>query len=64
MAGQTTMPVPGASALMGQPSIGQQVAGETDEQRRKRLASLQAAKQLPVGVSSLAQDYGSALSMS
>lgn len=59
------MSVPGASSLMtGAPSIGDQVAGETDEQRRKRLQQLAASKQLPVGMSSLAADYGSAISTS
>lgn len=57
------MSVPGASSIMsGAPSIGDQVAGETDDQRRKRLQALQASKQLPVGMSSLAEGYGSALS--
>lgn len=41
-----------------------QVAGETEEQRKKRLANMQAAKQLPVGMSSLADGYGSAMSTS
>lgn len=54
------MSVPGASALMGAPSLSEQVAGETEEQRRKRLMALQAAKQLPVGASSLAGGYGAA----
>lgn len=55
------MSVPGASSLYNAPSVGDQVAGETEEQRRKRLLKLQAAKQLPVGQSSLAQGYGAAL---
>ena len=59
------MAVPGASSLMtGAPSLADQVAGETDEQRRKRLQQLAASKQLPVGMSSLAEGYGSALSAS
>lgn len=58
------MSVPGASSLMDAPSMADQVAGETEEQRRKRLAGMQAAKQLPVGMSSLADGYGSAMSMS
>jgi hypothetical protein len=63
MAGQMTMP--GASALMGTaPSLGQQVAGETADERKKRLQAMQASKQLPVGMSSLAPDYGAALSTS
>lgn len=60
------MSVPGASNLMqGDPSLGQQVQGETDEQRRRRLAALQANKMLPsTGVSSFSSfnaDYGAAL---
>lgn len=54
------MSVPGASSLMPQ-SPADQVAGETEEQRRKRLQKLQAARQLPAGASSLAQNYGAAL---
>lgn len=53
----------GVSAMpgMGAPSIADQVAGETEEQRRKRLQMLQAARQLPVGQSSLGAGYGAAL---
>lgn len=59
------MSVPGASSLMtGAPSLADQVAGETEDQRRKRLQQLQASKQLPVGMSSLADGYGSALATS
>jgi hypothetical protein len=58
---QIGMSVPGASSLM--PSPADQVAGETDDERKKRLQQLQASKQLPVGASSLADGYGSALSM-
>ncbi len=58
---QIGMSVPGASDLM--PAIGDQVANETEEQRKKRLQNIAASKQLPVGASSLAPDYGSALSM-
>jgi hypothetical protein len=59
------MAVPGASSLMtGAPSLADQVAGETADQRRKRLQALTASKQLPVGMSSLADGYGSALSTS
>jgi hypothetical protein len=58
------MAVPGASALMDAPSISDQVAGETAEQRRKRLQAMQAAQKLPAGISSLAPDYGAAMSMS
>jgi hypothetical protein len=55
------MSVPGASSLMDQPSIANQVAGETEEQRRKRMQAMQGAKQLPIGISSLADGYGSAM---
>jgi hypothetical protein len=61
---QIGMSVPGASSLMDQLSMADQVAGETAEQRRKRMAGMQAAKQLPVGMSSLADGYGSAMSVS
>ena len=54
------MSVPGASALMP-PSPADQVAGETEEERRKRLQKLQAARQLPVGQSAIGQGYGAAL---
>lgn len=52
----------GASALMDQ-SPADQVAGETEEQRRKRLQAAQSARQMP-GASDLmsaAAGYGSAL---
>ena len=49
--------VPGASSLAAQ------VNSETDEQRRRRLQQLQASKQLPAGMSSLAAGYGSALAL-
>jgi hypothetical protein len=62
MAGQMTMPVPGASALMGtSPSLGDQVAGETDEARRKRLMALQVSKQQPGASAILGNGYGAAL---
>jgi hypothetical protein len=57
------MSVPG-SMTDAQSSLAQQVQGETDEERKKRLAQLRAAQGLPAGVSSLAQGYGSALGMS
>lgn len=57
------MSIPGASSLMDAKSIGDQVAGETDEQRKKRLQNMKVAQQLPVGMSSLADGYGSAMSM-
>lgn len=53
------MSVPGATALMGSPA--DQVGAETEDERRKRLQKLQAARQLPVGGASLAQGYGAAL---
>lgn len=59
----SNMSVPGASSLMGPPSLGDQVAGETEDQRKKRLQAMQASKQLPVGMSSLAEGYGSAVGM-
>lgn len=55
------MSVPGATSLFNTQSPADQVAGETEEERRKRLMKLQAAKQLPAGVSSLGQGYGAAL---
>jgi hypothetical protein len=61
MPSQIGMSVPGASSLM--PSPADQVAGETEEQRKKRLKALQDAQQLPVGISSLGEGYGSALTM-
>jgi hypothetical protein len=54
------MSVPGATALMP-PSPADQVANETEEQRRKRLQKLQAARQLQgAGAASLAPNYGAA----
>jgi hypothetical protein len=59
------MSVPGAtSSLMDQPSIASQVAGETEEERKRRIQAMQNARQLPNGLSSLASGYGSALTMS
>lgn len=58
------MSVPGASSLMGSaPSLADQVAGETAEQRKKRMQAMQNSQQLPVGMSSLASGYGSAFGM-
>lgn len=51
------MSVPGASSLMPTTSIADQVAGETEEQRKKRLAALQASKMLPGSTNSLAPGY-------
>lgn len=58
------MSVPGASTLMTAPSAADSVAGETAEERRKRLQAMANAKQLPAGISSLAPDYGAAMSVS
>lgn len=64
-ASSTGMSVPGASSLMPDMSLGQQVAGETEEARKRRLAALQANKMLPsTGASafnSFSSDYGSAV---
>lgn len=54
------MSVPGATSLFP-PSSADQVAGETEDQRKKRLQKLQAARQLPVGASALGGGYGAAL---
>jgi hypothetical protein len=61
MAAQIGMSVPGASSLMGQPSLASQVAGETEEQRKKRLANLQASQQQPGASALLGAGYGAAL---
>ena len=53
------MSVPGASALM--PSLSDQVAGETEDQRKKRLQALQASKQQPGASALLGSGYGAAL---
>jgi hypothetical protein len=56
------MSVPGASSLYTAPSLAQQVQGETEDERRRRLQALQAAQRLPSGsMSSLASRYGAAL---
>jgi hypothetical protein len=56
------MPVPGASDIMSAQSAPAQVAAESEEERRKRLALLRQAQQLPAGASSLGGGYGAALS--
>jgi hypothetical protein len=62
MPGQMTMPVPGATALFSTtPSLGDQVAGETAEERRKRLLNMKAAQQTPGASSVLGTGYGAAL---
>jgi hypothetical protein len=53
------MSVPGASALM--PSPADQVAGETEEQRRKRLQALQASQTQPGASALMGGGYGNAL---
>jgi len=56
------MAVPGASSLYSGASIAQQVQGETEDERRKRLQKVQAARGLPSGsMSSLAGGYGAAI---
>jgi hypothetical protein len=52
------MSVPGAASLGMNPS--DQVANETEEQRKKRLQALQAASRALPGVSSLGLGYGAA----
>ncbi len=59
------MSVPGASNLSpaGSALFGDQVQGETEEERRKRLQQLQAAQNsLNNSVASVGNGYGSALS--
>jgi hypothetical protein len=53
----------GVSAPGASSSLAAQVNSETDEQRKRRLQQLQASRQLPVGISSLAAGYGSALAL-
>lgn len=62
MANAIGMSVPGASNLYGPPSLSDQVNDETEEQRKKRLQNMAAARQLPSGASPLAGGYSSALS--
>jgi hypothetical protein len=58
------MAVPGASSLMGAaPSLGDQVAGESEEARKRRLLAMQTSREPPTG-SSLAAGYGAALGLS
>lgn len=54
------MSVPGASSLMPTTSVADQVAGETEEQRKKRLQAMQASKMLPGNPQSLAPGYSQA----
>lgn len=66
MAGGIGMSLPGASSLMpSDPSLGAQVSGETEEQRKRRIAALQANKMLPStgasALSSFTADYGTAV---
>lgn len=53
------MSVPGVSNLM--PSPADQVANETEEQRRKRLQAMQMSKQQPGMSAVLGSGYGAAL---
>ena len=53
------MSVPGASNLM--PSPADQVANETDEQRKKRLQAMQMARTQPGMSAVLGSGYGAAL---
>lgn len=55
------MSVPGASSLMGDATIADQVAGETAEQRRKRLQALAASRSTPGASALLGDSYGAAL---
>jgi hypothetical protein len=55
------MSVPGASSLMPDQSMAGQVAGETEEQRKKRLQNLQASQQTPGASALLGGGYGNAL---
>lgn len=53
------MSVPGASGLMQGMSLADQIASETEEQRKKRLAAMDQQRLLPtVGASSLGLGYG------
>lgn len=53
------MAVPGATSLM--PSPAGQVQNETEEQRRKRLMAMEAARTQPGASALLGQNYGAAL---
>ena len=53
------MSVPGASALM--PNLSDQVAGETEEQRKKRMQAMQQSRQEPGASALLGSGYGAAL---
>jgi hypothetical protein len=58
------MSVPGATSLMDGLSLADQVGNETEEERRKRLAALQAGRVLPpAGASTLTAGFGDALGM-
>jgi hypothetical protein len=62
MAVNIGMSVPGASDIMGAQNVSSQVAAESEEERRKKLALMRQAQQLPVGATSLGGGYGAALS--
>jgi hypothetical protein len=52
----------GAGGLMGGASVASQVSSETEEQRRKRLAAMQASRTLPGSTTGIASGYSQALS--
>lgn len=58
------MSVPGATSLMDGFSVADQVAGETEEQRKKRLLAQQNARMLPpTGASALTAGFGDAVGL-
>jgi len=60
MAAGASSSVPGASGLMSA-SPADQVAGETEEQRRKRLAAMMAARTMPGASAMMGDNWGAAL---
>ena len=52
------MSVPGASSLMTSPA--DQMTNETEEERKRRLAALQASSRLTPGISDMGYGYGAA----
>jgi hypothetical protein len=52
----------GAGGLMQGASVADSVASETEEQRRKRLQAVQAARTLPGATTGIASGYSAALS--
>lgn len=56
------MSVPGASSLLGaQPSLSDQVDGESEEQRKKRLQAMRSAQTQPGANELMGSSYGAAL---